>query len=81
MSAANGWAGERFSTPSVNWESRRWRKYITLVMESTGRAEFPDLRTQKLPEDKAPIYHRHSVMCLMISSEAGTSSYYRNLKF
>ena len=76
-------AGESVSTPSDELESKEMEEYITLVMESIwSRLDSQYLRTQKLPEDKAAIYHRalRDVLYDLIQKR-DTSSYYRNLKF
>jgi hypothetical protein len=76
-------AGESVATPSDDLESKEMEEYIMVVMNSIwSRLDSQYLRTQKLPAEKAAIYHRalRDVLYDLIQKR-DTSSYYRNLKF
>ena len=76
-------AGESVATPADDLESKEMEEYISLVMNNLwSRLDSQYLRTQKLPVDKAKIYHRalRDVLYDLIQKR-DTSSYYRNLKY
>lgn len=75
--------GDSVATPADELESKEMEEYITTVMSSLWtRLDSQYLRTQKLPVEKAGIYHQalRDVLYDLIQKR-DTSSYYRNLKF
>jgi hypothetical protein len=76
-------AGDSVATPADDLESKEMEECITLVMDSIwSRLDSQYLHTQKLPAEKAAIYHKalRDVLYDLIQKR-DTSSYYRNLKY